>query len=123
MTVQYRFTDMIAMSVETTFHRILPAAVFVPTRSGYTAQSITRFRLPVWIMGVSSHGGDLPEASVFLRRVSGVRRGSPGELESLYHEWLQEHGIEGELAILTEGPSVKFPHTNNRMEIIDLKNK
>ncbi len=46
--------DMIAMSVETTFHRISPAAVFVPTHSGYTARSITRFRLPVWIMGVSS---------------------------------------------------------------------
>src|SRR5512135_2265722 len=41
--------DLIAFSVETTLERISPAAVFVPTRSGYTARSIARFRLPVWI--------------------------------------------------------------------------
>ncbi len=33
---------------------------------------------------------------------------------------MRSHGIEGELAILTEGPSAEFPNTNNRMEIIDL---
>jgi pyruvate kinase len=36
--------DLIAFSVETTLERISPAAIFVPTRSGYTARSIARFR-------------------------------------------------------------------------------
>jgi pyruvate kinase len=35
-------TDLIALSIEGTLERISPAAVFVPTRSGYSARSITR---------------------------------------------------------------------------------
>ena len=116
-------TDMIAMSVETTFHRILPAAVFVPTRSGYTAQSITRFRLPVWIMGVSSHEATCQRLQFSYGVYPVCEEDHPENWKAYIMKWLQEHGIEGELAILTEGPSVKFPHTNNRMEIIDLKNK
>ena len=30
--------------------------------------------------------------------------------------------IEGDIAVLTEGPSIKHPGTNHRMEIIDLRN-
>jgi pyruvate kinase len=32
-----------------------------------------------------------------------------------------DHGVVGNLVILTEGPSSKHPETNNRMELIDLK--
>ena len=116
-------TDMIAMSVETTFHSILPAAVFVPTRSGYTAQSITRFRLPVWIMGVSSHEAACQRLQFSYGVYPVCEADHPENWKAYILQWMQEHGIEGGLAILTEGPSVKFPHTNNRMEIIDLKNK
>jgi pyruvate kinase len=35
-------------------------------------------------------------------------------------DWLQTHELEGNLVILTEGPSRSNPQTNNRMEIIDL---
>ena len=35
--------------------------------------------------------------------------------------WLKEHELEGDIAVLTEGPSAKHPETNHRMEIIDLK--
>jgi hypothetical protein len=31
-----------------------------------------------------------------------------------------QHGMAAKLAILTEGPSTKYPETNYRMEIIDL---
>jgi pyruvate kinase len=30
-------------------------------------------------------------------------------------------GLRGDLVVLTEGPSRKHPHRNNRMEIIDLR--
>ena len=36
-------------------------------------------------------------------------------------DWLGSHGLDGELVILTEGPSSKHPEANNRMEIIDLR--
>jgi pyruvate kinase len=46
-----RPADLIALSVETTLEYISPAVVVVPTRSGATARSIARFRLPVSPMG------------------------------------------------------------------------
>jgi pyruvate kinase len=47
-------TQLIARAVETTTRNASPAVVIVPTRSGATARSIARFRLPVWITAVSS---------------------------------------------------------------------
>ena len=35
-------------------------------------------------------------------------------------KWLQTVGEVGNLVVLTEGPSKKHPHRNNRMEILDL---
>jgi pyruvate kinase len=48
-----KLENLIALSVETTLERITPPTVIVPTRSGATARSITRFRLPVWITALS----------------------------------------------------------------------
>jgi pyruvate kinase len=113
--------DVIAFSVEATFERILPAAVFVPTRSGYTARSIARFRLPVWIAAVSS----LESTCQRLQFSSGVypvhEPGHPEDWNSFARQWLKSHGLEGDFVILTEGPSSTRPEANNRMEIIDLK--
>jgi pyruvate kinase len=33
------------------------------------------------------------------------------------------HEVEGNLVVLTEGPSSKHPEANHRMEIIDLGNQ
>jgi pyruvate kinase len=35
-------------------------------------------------------------------------------------DWLKSIDTEGNLVVLTEGPSQKHPDRNNRMEIIDL---
>ncbi len=113
--------DLIAMSVETTFHRISPAAVFVPTHSGYTARSITRFRLPVWIMGVSSKEATCQNLQFSYGVYPVCEEDHPENWNTYIVAWVRSHGIEGQLAILTEGPSAKYPNTNNRMEIIDLK--
>ena len=115
--------DLIAMSVETTFHRIAPAAVFVPTRSGYTARSITRFRLPVWIIAVSSEEPTCQTLQFSYGVYPVCAAGHPVDWTDHIRAWVRSHGIQGELAILTEGPSAEYPNTNNRMEIIDLKNK
>ncbi|MBN2107477.1 MAG: pyruvate kinase [Deltaproteobacteria bacterium] len=115
--------DLIAMSVETTFHRISPAAVFVPTHSGYTARSITRFRLPVWIIAVSSQEPTCQNLQFSYGVYPVCAAGHPADWTDHIREWVGSHGIEGELAILTEGPSAEYPNTNNRMEIIELKNK
>jgi len=112
--------DLIAMSVEATLERISPAAVFVPTHTGATARSITRFRLPVWIAAVSP----LERTCQCLQFSYGVypihEPDHPENWNAYIREWLRTHDVEGNLAILTEGPSSKHPETNNRMEIIDL---
>jgi pyruvate kinase len=45
----------------------------------------------------------------------------PKDWNSYVGDWLQSHELEGNLAILTEGPSAKHPEANNRMEIIQLR--
>jgi pyruvate kinase len=118
---QVRLADVIAFSVETTLERISPAAVFVPTRSGYTARSIARFRLPVWIAAVSIQESTCQRLQ-FSYGVYPVHEPDyPEDWKSYIHGWLQDHGVEGDLAVLTEGPSTKHPEANNRMEIMDLR--
>jgi pyruvate kinase len=113
--------DLIAFSVETTLDRISPAAVLVPTHSGYTARSIARFRLPVWIAAVSSEEGTC-QGLQFSYGVYPVHESEhPEDWSGFARHWLQTHGVEGQIVILTEGPSSKRPKTNNRMEIIDLR--
>ncbi len=113
--------DLIAFSVETTLERISPAAIFVPTRSGYTARSIARFRLPVWIAAVSSQETTC-QGLQFSYGVYPLHESEhPEDWHGFARQWLQKHGVEGDLVILTEGPSSKHPETNNRMEIIDLR--
>jgi pyruvate kinase len=113
--------DLIAFGVVTTLDRISPAAVFVPTHSGYTARSIARFRLPVWITAVSA----LESTCQRLQFSYGVypvhELDHPEDWRAYIKKWLLHHGVNGELAILTEGPSTKHPEANNRMEIIDLR--
>jgi pyruvate kinase len=113
-------TDLIALSVETTLEHISPAAVVVPTQSGATARSITRFRLPVWIAAVTPHEATRQHLQ-FSYGVSPVYEPNPPDDWNAYvREWLHAHEVEGNLAVLTEGPSARRPEANNRMEIIDL---
>jgi pyruvate kinase len=113
--------DLIAFSVETTLERISPAALFVPTRSGYTARSIARFRLPVWIAGVSSLESTCQKLQ-FSYGVYPVHESDhPENWKSYAKKWLGDHEVKGDLVVVTEGPSFKHPEVHNRMEIIELK--
>jgi pyruvate kinase len=44
----------------------------------------------------------------------------PDDWNAFAREWLQSHGVAGNLVVLTEGPSSKHPDANNRIELIDL---
>jgi pyruvate kinase len=116
-----RLHDLIALSVETTMRHASPAAVIVPTQSGATARSVARFRLPVWIAAVSS----LASTCQILQFSYGVHAvhapNLPKDWNAFAREWLREHNLDGDLVVLTEGPSARHPDANNRMEIIDLR--
>jgi pyruvate kinase len=111
---------LVALCVESSLEYALPAAIFVPTRSGATARSISRFRLPSWIVAISS----LEITCQGLQFSSGVypvcEQNHPEDWNGFVREWLDRNGVEGHLVFLTEGPSSKHPEANNRMEIIDL---
>jgi len=118
---EVRPANLIAFSVETTLERISPAAVFVPTHSGYTARSIARFRLPVWIAAVSSQEST-SQGLQFSYGVYPVHElDHPEDWRPYIKRWLQDHEVDGDLVVLTEGPSTKHPEASNRMEIIDLR--
>ncbi|MBW1704623.1 MAG: pyruvate kinase [Deltaproteobacteria bacterium] len=114
-------TDLIALSVETTVRRISPAVVIVPTRSGATARSIARFRLPVWITAVSSLDSTCQRLQFSCGVYPAHEPDHPEDWKAFAKNLLQSQGLEGNLVVLTEGPSRKHPDANNRMELIDLK--
>ncbi len=120
LTGKLRPVHLIALSVEASLEYMLPAAVFVPTHSGATARRICGFRLPVWILAVSSQGATC-QALQFSQGVHPVHETDhPDDWKSYAKERLKEYELEGTFAVLTEGPSTKHPEANHRMEIIDL---
>ncbi|MCX5882402.1 MAG: pyruvate kinase, partial [Deltaproteobacteria bacterium] len=115
-----RPAHLIALSVETCLEYMLPAAVFAPTHSGETARKIAGFRLPVWTIAVSSLNSTC-QALQFSQGVYPVHEPEhPDDWNAYARNWLLEHELPGNFALLTEGPSSKYPKANNRLEIIDL---
>jgi pyruvate kinase len=112
--------DLISLGVETTLERVTPAALIVPTESGYTARMISRFRPPVWITAVSRHESSC-QALEFSYGIYPVHEPElPDDWKPFARKWLKDHEIDGHIVVLTEGPSTRHPETNNRMELIDL---
>ncbi|MBW2581587.1 MAG: pyruvate kinase [Deltaproteobacteria bacterium] len=113
--------DLLTMSVETIVERVSPALVLVPSLTGGTARSITRFRLPVWIAAVSSEER-ICQQLVFSYGIHPVFEPNPPEVwNDFARDWLRSHGVDGDFVVLSTGPSPKYPDANNRIEMIDLK--
>jgi pyruvate kinase len=113
--------DLIALSVDTTIEHAEAALVFVPTRTGATARSIGRFRLPIWIAAISSHEATCQQLQ-FSYGIYPVHEQEHPENWNLYiRKFLPAHNIRGDVVLLTEGPSAKHPEANSRMEIIDFR--
>ena len=111
---------LIAIGVEACLEYESPAAVFVPTHNGATARSIARFRFPVWTVAVSSQQATCQQLQ-FTSGVCPIYEPEHPELWKDYiRRWVHDYGISSKFAVLTEGPSTKYPDMNHRMEIIDL---
>ncbi len=111
---------LIAIGVESGLQWVTPAAVFVPTRSGATARSIARFRFPVWVVAVSRHEATCRQLQ-FSSSVHPVCEPQlPDHWNDYVRAWVNEHGLDGSLAVVIEGPSSRHPDANHSMQIIDL---
>ena len=114
--------DLIAVSIENIFaHVDSPAGVLVPTSSGYMARSLTRFRLPVWIIAIST---SLKTCSnlMFSYGVYPIHEEStPKDWVASAKSYIKAHGFKGNCFIKAEGPSPDHPDSTHKMEIIELK--
>ncbi|MCF7996539.1 MAG: pyruvate kinase, partial [Chromatiaceae bacterium] len=115
-----RAVDLIARSVYHTVERSAPQAVIVPTRSGDTARSIARFRLPCWVVALSP----TPSTSQALKFSYGVLAvdvdSDLPDWSEYVRSWLADKGINDGLVLLTQGPSEEHPCGNHRLEIMEL---
>ena len=111
---------LVVLGVETALRYASPAAVFVPTRSGETARRIAGFRLPVWVVAMSSRE-ETCRRLLFSYGIFPVHEAlHPLDWKGYIERWLADHGIKGNQALLTEGPSAEHPEANHSMEIVEL---
>jgi pyruvate kinase len=113
--------DLFSLSVETLMASSRPAAVVVPTRSGTTARSIGRFRLPVWI-AAPTHSQSVCRGLHFSYGVQPilVEEGDTDWAE-FARTWVRSHGLSGSATLLVRGPSPRNPKANHSLEIVDLE--
>ncbi|MFH2011326.1 MAG: pyruvate kinase [Pseudomonadota bacterium] len=116
----YHLVDIISRNVYHTAFQLAPAAVIVPTVTGYTARMISRFKLPMWIVAVN------PEEATcnglqFSYGVSPVCAPlHSANWKTFIQRLMQSEGVSDGLVVLTEGPTQDNTKTNPRLEIIDL---
>jgi pyruvate kinase len=113
-------SDLVTESVGNLLEHIDPALVIVPTHSGYSARRLARLRPDDWIVAVSSQESTCQQLQ-FSYGVHAIHEPEhPDDWNAYARKLLGKLGVEGNLVLLTEGPSAKHPEANNRMEIIDL---
>ena len=114
--------DLVSRSVQHTVAHLALAAVVVPTVTGNTARTISRFKLPVWIVAVSPEEATC-QGLQFSYGVSPVHRKQEHSCDwnVFARQWVQSEGLADGLLVLTEGPSPNNLKANHRMEIIDLR--
>ncbi|CAL1239923.1 pyruvate kinase [Candidatus Methylocalor cossyra] len=111
---------VIALAVETSFEYAMPAAVFVPTRSGATARNIGRFRLPVWMIAISPDPKTCQELQFTYGAYPVQVAADPKDWSAFIRDWHRREPLPGNVVLLTAGPSEEHPDTNHRMEIVEL---
>ena len=113
--------DLLALGVEAVIENARAAAVVAPTRSGATARSLTRFRLPMWILAPTAHLATARQLAFSY----GVHPIPVGDDLSDWTDFSRDHlralGATGTVAVLVRGPSPLAPGVNHGLEIIALE--
>ncbi len=113
--------DFLAFSIENIITKVeSPGAVFAPTTSGYMARSLTRFRLPVWIVAISSVVKTCQDL-LFSYGVYPIHeKNKPKDWTVCARDFARGYDFKGTWFIKAEGPSSDHPGINHKMEIIEL---
>jgi pyruvate kinase len=121
LTKDAHLVGLISRNVQQSVALLAPTAVMVPTASGFTARMVSRFKLPVWIAGISPHDATC-HGLQFSYGVSPIHRPEQCcDWNAFARSWVGSEGLPEGLIVLTAGSSCCTPQTNPRMEIIDLR--
>ena len=119
---EIREVDYIASSVNAIVgQNDTVAAILTPTDSGLTARRLARFKLPTWIIAVSSNKQTCRELLFSAGVFPLYETTHPGDWTTIARDYANRFALKGSCIIQTEGPSPENPHRNHKMEIIDLR--
>jgi pyruvate kinase len=108
--------EAIASVVQHALDTIPFASVFVPTLTGTTARMISRFKPAVWIVALSGDAATC-QGLAFSYGVHAVQLLEDSEnWPTFSRQWLREHGVPGDIAMVVAGPSARNPDANHRLE-------
>jgi len=111
---------LILISIEASLQYLRPAAIFTHTNQGFFARRLAAFRLPVWTVAITPNAKTAQDLLFSCGVVAVHQTCPPASWNSYVQDWVRHHQLSGAFAILTERPSAVQPHTNHRMEIVDL---
>jgi pyruvate kinase len=115
--------DFMSRNVQRVVVHLAPTAVIVPSATGHAARMVSRFKLPVWIAGVSPDEATC-HGMQFSYGVHPVHEPEyPGDWSAFARTWVRNEGLAEGLVVLTEVPSRVNPEADPRLEIFDLSQK
>ncbi|MCL2789514.1 MAG: pyruvate kinase [Desulfobulbus sp.] len=117
-----REVDYIASSVNSIVSQTdTVAAILAPSDSGLTARRLSRYRLPTWILAVSSNKKTCRELLFSYGVFPVYELNHPADWTDYARDYAIKYRLTGTCIIQTEGPSPENPDRNHKMEIIDLR--
>ncbi len=117
-----REVDYIASSVNSIVSQTdSVAAILTPTDSGLTARRLSRYKLPTWILAVSSNRTTCRELLFSYGVFPVYEINHPADWTDFARDYALQYHLKGSCIIQTEGPSPENPNRNHKMEIIDLR--
>jgi pyruvate kinase len=117
----YSMTDHIAVGIGAMLRLSTPAAVCVPTRSGATARTITRSRLPVWIAAATADLAVSRSLQFSYGVIPMIETDDRQDWSAFIRRWAHDHGLPGRTAILVQGPSKLNPTANHQIQLVALE--
>ena len=120
LTGRIRPMHLVLVSIEASLDYLNPAAVFMQAIDGSSVRRLAALRLPVWIVALCSTA-KTEQDLLFSSGVVAVRAPTEAASWNAYvKNYIQQHQLPGEFAILVEGASADAVERNHRMEIIDV---
>jgi pyruvate kinase len=110
--------EAIASVVQHALDTVPFAGVFVRTLTGTTARMISRFRPAVWIVALSADAA-VCQGLAFSYGVYPIQLAAePENWRAFSRQWLREHRVPGDIAMVVAGPSGRNPDANHRLEFV-----